>query len=267
MSTKPSHSDNDNSNSDDFKQVQLQFAAYIRDPGSTPPPAGLEARRLKIYRELFFNNVKGFLDTAFPVLKTLYSDSNWTALARQFFRQYACHSPYFLHIAEQFVAFLQDYPPTDTGPAFLTELAHYEWAELYIATLVPSQPQPLLEAGQLTGAQLESIRLRLSELAMLCAYQWPVQQICVDFQPTVPGQPVFFLLYRNADHQVKFVQLNQATLLLLNHLAEQPGLTFPALITAISAQLPGLTEQQLQQGALPLLQDLAGKGAICGFQD
>ncbi len=260
MSTTPP-----DNNQDSFKQVQQQFAAYIRNPDSAQPPPGLEARRLKVYRELFFNNVKGFLDTAFPVLKTLYSDHNWTALAQQFFSHYSCHSPYFLHIAEQFVAFLQGYQATANDPAFLAELAHYEWAELYIATQVLSQPQLALAPAQLSGEPLLNTRLQLSELAMLCAYQWPVQQICVDFQPTEPAQPVFFLLYRNSHEEVKFVQLNQATLLLLNQLSEQPGLTLPELIRAISPQLPGMTEQQLQQGALPLLQDLASKGAICGL--
>jgi hypothetical protein len=248
-----------------FKQVQQQFAAYIRSPDSNPPPADIETRRLQVYRELFFNNVKGFLDSAFPVLKTLYSDSNWTNLAQQFFSRHACHSPFFLQIAEQFVSFLQNYQPTADEPVFLAELAHYEWAELYIATLVASQPLAALNPAQLQGAALQSTALQLSELAMLCAYQYPVQQICVDFQPNTPQQPVFFLLYRNAEDAVKFVQLNQATLLLLNTLAEQPGLSFNALIRNISPQLPGLTEQQLQQGALTLIQELASKGAICRF--
>lgn len=247
----------------DFRQTQLQFAAYIRNPAGTSPPAGIEQRRLKVYSELFFNNVKGFLDTAFPVLKTLYSEPDWTTLARQFFSNYACHSPYFLQIAEQFVAFLQDYQPTVADPPFLAELAHYEWAELYIATLVAEQPVAVVEPVQLTGTALDNTKLQLSELAMLCAYQYPVQQICAEFQPNEPAQPVFFLLYRNSEHEVKFVQLNQATLLLLNQLAEHPGLTLPQLIRAISPQLPGLTEQQLQQGALPLVQDLVSKGAIC----
>ncbi|KKO48928.1 hypothetical protein VT06_09320 [Arsukibacterium sp. MJ3] len=249
-------------NPSDFSQVQQQLAAYIRNPDRAPPPPGIEPRRLKVYRELFFNNVKGFLDTAFPVLKSLYSDHNWTALAQQFFSQHACHSPYFLHIAEQFVAFLQDYQPNEHDPAFLAELAHYEWAELYIATIVGSQP-PAVNPTELTEPQLDSTALQLSELAMLCAYQYPVQQICIDFQPDAPEQPVFFLLYRNAEDEVKFVQLNQATLLLLNTLAEHPGQSFNALIRNISPQLPGLTEQQLQQGALPLVQELTRKGAIC----
>ncbi|MBV2129568.1 HvfC family RiPP maturation protein [Arsukibacterium indicum] len=249
----------------DFKQLQQQFAAYIRAPHTTAPPAGIEQRRLQVYSELFFNNVKGFLDTAFPVLKTLYSEPDWTGLARQFFSNYACHSPYFLLIAEQFVSFLQDYQPTAADPPFLAELAHYEWAELYIATVSSEQQLPALDQAELNGDALDNTRLQLSELAMLCAYQWPVQQICVDFQPTEPAQPVFFLLYRNKQDEVKFVQLSQATLLLLNHLAEQPGLTFGQLISAISPQLPGLTAQQLQQGALPLIRDLAGKGAICRY--
>jgi len=249
-----------------FKQIQQQFAAYIRSPDTNQPPTGIEARRLKVYRELFFNNVKGFLDTAFPVLKTLYSDSSWTALAQQFFSRYSCQSPYFLHIAEQFVLFLQEYSPRADDPVFLAELAHYEWAELYIATVVPDKPLPPLEASQLRSDQLDNTALQLSELAMLCAYQYPVQQICVDFQPSEPQQPVFFLLYRNPEHDVKFVLLNQATLLLLNTLAEQPGLSFNGLIHTIAPQLPGLTLQQLQQGALPLVQDLAAKGAIGHYQ-
>ncbi|WP_019675801.1 DNA-binding domain-containing protein [Arsukibacterium perlucidum] len=258
MSTEPSKPDNA-----DFKQLQQQFAAYIRNPAETSPPTGIEQRRLNVYSELFFNNVQGFLDTAFPVLKTLYSESDWTALARQFFSNYACHSPYFLQIAEQFVTFLQDYQPTAADPPFLAELAHYEWAELYIATLTSEQQLPPLSPAELAGDALSSSRLQLSELAMLCAYQYPVQQICAEFQPAEPAQPVFFLLYRNSEHEVKFVQLNQATLLLLNTLAEQPGLTFKQLIQAISLHLPGLTLPQLQQGALPLVQELASKGAIC----
>jgi len=250
----------------DFKQLQQQFADYIRNPEAASPPAGIEQRRLNVYSELFFNNVKGFLDTAFPVLKTLYSEPDWTTLARQFFSNYACHSPYFLQIAEQFVDFLQHYQPTATDPPFLAELAHYEWAELYIATLTSDEQLSALTQTELSGDALSSTRLQLSELAMLCAYQYPVQQICVDFQPAEPTQPVFFLLYRNRDEEVKFVQLNQATLLLLNTLAEQPGLSFNGLIQLISPQLPGLTGQQLQQGALPLVQDLAGKGAICRYR-
>ena len=42
----------------DFRQVQREFAAHLRDPANNPAPGNIEERRLAIYRELFFNNVK-----------------------------------------------------------------------------------------------------------------------------------------------------------------------------------------------------------------
>ena len=56
-----------------FIEVQQQFMDYIRDP-SLPMPEGIEPRRMKVYRDLFFNNISGFVASAFPVLKSLYHD-------------------------------------------------------------------------------------------------------------------------------------------------------------------------------------------------
>ncbi len=52
----------------DFIQQQYDFAAHIRNPEQNPAPAGIEDRRMGIYRELFYNNVEGFLSNGFPVL-------------------------------------------------------------------------------------------------------------------------------------------------------------------------------------------------------
>ena len=54
-----------------FQALQYRFAAHLRDPEHQPAPEGLEDRRLKIYRELFYNNVEDFLQTAFPVLRRI----------------------------------------------------------------------------------------------------------------------------------------------------------------------------------------------------
>ncbi|MDH5361618.1 MAG: DNA-binding domain-containing protein, partial [Gammaproteobacteria bacterium] len=45
----------------DFQVIQYQFAAYIRDPEQNPAPDNIEARRMKIYAELFYNNVEDFM--------------------------------------------------------------------------------------------------------------------------------------------------------------------------------------------------------------
>jgi len=58
-----------------FQDVQKKFSTHIRNPGKYKGPSEIEARRLKIYSELFYNNVEGFIAKAFPVLKKIYGDT------------------------------------------------------------------------------------------------------------------------------------------------------------------------------------------------
>ncbi|NNG12205.1 MAG: DUF2063 domain-containing protein, partial [Halobacteria archaeon] len=55
----------------DFIRRQYEFAAHIRDPKHQPAPADVEDRRMGIYRELFYNNVEGFIAGTFPVLRRI----------------------------------------------------------------------------------------------------------------------------------------------------------------------------------------------------
>ncbi|WP_333607733.1 HvfC family RiPP maturation protein [Arsukibacterium sp.] len=245
-----------------LKHTQLMFANYIRSPDTQPPPEGIASERLQVYRELFFNNVCNFINNAFPVLARIYHSTpqyqaQWQALQQQFFSQYPCQSPYFLHIAEQFVDFVQNSPLQGQHPPFLAELAHYEWAELYVGTVKDSTEQPAL-----TLAELQQVPLALSERAMLAAYRFPVQRLAEDFQPDTADEPSFFLIYRNAEDNVVFVNLNQASLLLLHHLSEAAGLTFNQLLQRMYPLLPQLSPAQIQVAADTLLTDLAEKGVI-----
>ena len=117
-----------------FQALQYEFAAHIRDPEHRAAPGGVEDRRMGIYRELFYNNIEDFLATAFPVIRTITSAERWHALARDFYARHQCHEPQFFKIAEEFLKYLDD----ERGdvlddPAFLRELAHYEWVELALS--------------------------------------------------------------------------------------------------------------------------------------
>ena len=61
----------------DFTRLQYEFTAHIRDPEHKPAPAGIEDRRMRIYRELFYNNVEGFLSNAFPVIRELLNENEY----------------------------------------------------------------------------------------------------------------------------------------------------------------------------------------------
>ncbi len=117
----------------DFQTLQRKFAAHLRNPDSYPAPDGIEERRLDIYRNLFFNNVNGFLRQGFPVLHSLLDRERWQRRDRTCFEKHASHTPYFLEIRQEFVSFLASGQGSEPGdPVFMLELAHYEWMELVL---------------------------------------------------------------------------------------------------------------------------------------
>ena len=114
-----------------FKKHQYEFTAHIRDPEKNARPDGIEDRRMGIYRDLFYNNVEGFIASSFPVIREIYNEKNWHKMIRDFFAKHESHTPYFLEIAEEFLDYLQNERlPQEEDPAGLIELAHYEWVEL-----------------------------------------------------------------------------------------------------------------------------------------
>ena len=236
-----------------FKQDQQQFVAYLRDSSAAKPAVPDE--RLAVYQELLFNNVSGFIDSGYPVLKSLIPAERWQQLKRQFLADFRCSSPYFLHIAGQFLQFLQQ-SQAEPEPVFLLELAHYEWLELELSTR-KTTAQPLLCTG-IDGA------LALSELAEVQAYHYPVHRICAEFQPT-EITATFLLLYRDVEDQVQFVELNSLSALLLQLLESQPGVQLAELVTQLAQYLPALEIHQIEAGARQLLLDFAAKAVVQTF--
>lgn len=195
-----------------FQRVQYRFAAHLRDPQRHRAPAGIEARRLKIYAELFYNNVQGFLANAFPVLRRITPDPQWHALVRDFFARHESHEPLFHKIAGEFLRYLERRRRRAGDWPFLRELAHYEWVELALAVAdVELTPQLADPNGDLLAG-----RPVVSPLAWPLTYAYPVQRIAPDFLPQKPGaQPTHLIVYRNRQDEVKFTEANAVTVRLL----------------------------------------------------
>ena len=242
-----------------FTQVQQAFMAHIRDPQQHAKPSDVEERRMAIYRDLFFNNVDGFVSSAYPVLKSLYSEQAWHGLVRQFFSQHDCKSPYFLDIAGEFLAFLaNDYEMQSDVPAFMLELAHYEWVELDV-----SVAQEVPEEVSLSAHQVTSSALFLSSLARNLSYSFPVHTISADNQPSEPAaQLSYFVVYRDSDDEVQFLSTNAMTALLLNIIESQPGADLNDICQAVAEHAPQFSQEQLYQGALNTLSAMAERGIV-----
>jgi hypothetical protein len=215
-----------------LKASQLTMAQYLRDPRQQPPPAGVEPRRLKIYADLVFNNVERFISGGFPVLRSLYNDAHWHALVRAFIDQHRCHTPYFMQISQEFVQFLlQDYRALSSDPPFLAELAHYEWVELGLDIAQEELPDAVVLEDILT------VIPRLSPLAWVLRYQFPVHRIGPNFRPVDVAGPTYLVVYRNREDQVRFMVLNATTARLLEKVRENRADTVRALLVGLASEL------------------------------
>ncbi|GMG87296.1 HvfC family RiPP maturation protein [Biformimicrobium ophioploci] len=203
-----------------FQQVQKTFADHLREPQRAAAPQGIEDRRMKIYRDLIFNNIESFIASGFPVIRSLYRDDDWTELVRGFVGKHRAQSPYFLEISQEFLQYLQsEYVPRDCDPDFLLELAHYEWVELALDVSNENFPERRIEAGVLEGCP------QVSPLVWSLSYRYPVHMIGPQFRPQEPpAEPTFLLVYRDRQEEVGFMQVNAVTARLLQILqdAEEP---------------------------------------------
>ena len=221
------------SNRSDFQALQYQFSAHIRNPEKAV--SEIEARRLKIYQDLFFNNIYTFTQSAFPVAKSIMPGQWWRAAVREFLIGYRCESPYFSDISAQFLTFLQDArEPTTEQPDFLLELMHYEWVEL---ALDIAEVDPFADQSEFSDDLLGAHPVQ-SPLAWSLSYRYPVHYISVDAQPqSPPAQPTWLLVYRNRKDTVHFMELNALTARLLEILAQDETLTGLAALQQLAMEI------------------------------
>jgi hypothetical protein len=245
-----------------FQRTQHAFAAYIRDPRRHAVPADVAPVRMRMYRELFFNNIENFIASGFPVLKTLLEGERWRALVQDFFARHRNRTPLFVGIAEEFLDYLDNERgrhPED--PPFLRELAHYEWAELALAV---AEGEPPSEDPDLLEDPLGRT-VHLSEVAWPLVYRFPVHRIGPECQPSEPpGQPTCLVVYRDREDLVRFLETNPVTHRLLELLGERGPCSALDCLTRIAEELGHPEPQRVVACGADLLRGLVERGVIGG---
>lgn len=242
-----------------FRDLQSAFTAHLRFPENVAAPADIEPRRTQIYRDLIYNNIESFVAGGFPVLRSLFDDARWHVMVRDFIHRHQSASPYFLEISQEFLRYLQEerngHPDSAQDPAFLLELAHYEWVELALDVSDEEFPRGLDLDTDLEGV-LRGVPVA-SPLAWSLSYRYPVHQIGTAYQPVDPPQiPTFLVVYRNRADKVAFLEANAATARLLQLIEESPedGLQGRQLLNQLAGEMqPPDPEQFVQFGAGLLL--------------
>lgn len=245
-----------------FSESQQQFAAHIRNPETTPAPENIEPRRLKIYQELFFNNVNGFLGNTFPVLKSILSEEHWTAMVRDFYSIHQCNTPLFSEISQEFLDYLQNERQPDTDdPSFMLELAHYEWVEMAIAISNEDQQSITFDPN----GDLITGRPVLSPVMQNLSYRYPVHTISPEYQPAEPpGEMTHLVVYRNRRDEVQFLQINAPIQQLIETLKHNPQSTGLDVVTMIAEAMNHPHPEVVIEAGKNLLYDLRQKHVVIG---
>ncbi len=247
-----------------FKKHQYEFTAHIRDPEKNAMPDGIENRRMKIYRELLYNNIEGFISSGFPVIREIYSDENWHKMVRDFFANHQSQSPYFLEISQEFIEYLQnERTPQPEDPAGLIELAHYEWVEMALHVSDETIDMDNIDAN----GDLSKSRPVFSPVAWPLVYEFPIHTMSPENLPSeAPAQPTYLVVYRNRNDQVNFLEINPVTARLIGLLQDNESYNGNDAIEAITAEMNHPNPELVKQGGLSALEELQQYGIILGTQ-
>jgi hypothetical protein len=241
-----------------FQEYQTQFTAHIRNPNHSKKPDHVNNKRMAVYREIVFNNFFSSVSACFPVLHDILGKRRFKQLVRNCFFQQHFTSPFFREIPKAFVDFLAQYNLKENGlPAFTAQLAHYEWAELYISALNTKATE---YDNENVNANLLDHQLGLTPAHLLVQYDYPVHTLSKKHQPTAQT-PTFLLLYRNPEFTIKFIQLNPLTFELL-HIIHRQSCTGREALQQIAAKTPALPLEAVMTFGQVILQDLVQQRAL-----
>lgn len=243
----------------DFRAYQLQFARHLRAPEVQAPPAGVPAKRMQVYVGLVFSNLEGTLAACYPVCKQVLGLRRWRSLVRQFIAQHRCSTPLFRQIPEEFLRYLE-MDGAHELPPYLYSLAHYEWIELALALAEVDEFEGLEQGDLMAG-----VPMLVPALALL-SYPYPVHRISPRCKPAQAlPVPVHLLVFRDADCNVRFIELNAVSARLLQ-LLQQGCLCGSDALQRIADEWPHLERAVVLRHGRDILLDLHRQGAIAGVR-
>jgi hypothetical protein len=145
-------------------------------------------------------------------------------------------------------------------PAFLQDLAHYEWVELMLSVSSKEINFGLIDVqGDLMQGQPA-----LNPLLSLQSYAYPVHRISPRFKPTAEQkEETHFAILRNIDDEVKFILINPVSMRLLS-LLQATDSSGKEVLLQIASEMKHPNPQVVLAGGLEIMQSLRDSQVILG---
>ena len=161
----------------DFRQFQFALARHLRDPLSVPAPMGVTPADAKVCTADMVQHLRQVLEPAFPLTHALLGDDIWEHAVRLFIKTGPSHTPWASTTQRAFVEHLCESPEVQNLPAWLQDLAHFEWLQNAVNTTPVQWPSAALHHEVMQHPVV------LNPTHVEAAYEWPVNHINTDHLP------------------------------------------------------------------------------------
>lgn len=211
-------------------------------------------RRLGLYRKLIRSNIVGVIDAMLPRTRARVdaaAPGAFDASISAFLEQEGPRTSHLRDVPSEFLAFAAPRWKDDRRlPAFICDYAELELVDFVIGVAPrPAPPPPLAEVSAdrplVFGDPRKLVRLSYSV-----------------HEEAIERRDVTLLVYRDAEHRTRFLELTPLAGAILERLLAGDPLG-PAMVAACQAGGVALDESVLQ-GAARLLADLGDRGVLLG---
>jgi hypothetical protein len=183
----------------DFRQFQFALARHLRDLLGVSAPVGVSLADAAACTQDMVTHVSEVLAPAFPVTCALLGDEMWEHAVRLFLKDAQPHTPWASTTQRAFVDHVCENPDMQRLPAWLQDLAHFEWLQNAVNTTPVSWPACDADADVMHHAVV------LNPTHVEAAYEWPVHGIDTDHQPD-DMQSTYVSMLRDKDDTVHVLE-------------------------------------------------------------
>jgi hypothetical protein len=243
------------------------LSAFLREHGIGGDDAEAllaSPRRLGLYRRLVRHNVVGVIETMLEATKARIEARVPGELDRsivQFLDEVGPKTPHLRDVPSEFVAFIAPRWRANTKlPAWLVDYAELELVDFTISVAPRPLPPPPL-------AEVTADRpLVFADPRRMVHLGWAVNALARDDVQAEPEKrDVTILVYRDADHASRFLELTPLAGAILERLFAGDALG-AAMVNACTAKNYPMDDQVLA-GAARLLADLGERGVLLGAKE
>ena len=221
--------------------------------------AGLPPKRVAIYRRLLRHNVFGVIETMLGKTKERLEarvPGAFTSAVDAFLDEVGPRTPHLRDVPSEFLAFAAPRWRQDARiPRWTADHAELELYDFTIGVAPRPLPPPPLEDVTAERA------LVFAEPKALIRLGWAVNVMGDDTLAEPEERAVAILVYRDAEHRSRFLELTPLAAAILERLFE--GETLASAMRNACAVL----DQEVLEGTARLLADLGERGVLLGARD